>query len=168
MKERSLIVGVLGKFFQLLSYFAAITLSLIIVFIVLQVLVRNISWLKLPIFWVSDIAIIFFIISSFIGASITSFENEHIAITFLQDRLPIIVRTILQLFVKIAVVITIIIIVYGSWMMRSFRTPVGGLFLNRGDVYLILASGFILVLLGEILSLYIQFYRKKNDKGRIQ
>lgn len=116
----------------------------------LQVLSRFV--LKMPFYWTDELARYMFIGMLFFGAGIGFFKEEHIKLEFLTLKLPLKIQNILGIFVKIAIIIYLMIIMFKGFELVQYvyRQTTPALQIPRSYPYLLIPIGSVIMILGLI------------------
>ena len=91
--------------------------------IVFGLLIANVltRLLKLPIYWIDELAIFVMIWAAFVGTSISIYHREHIAVTLLFDGLSEKNRNVLRVFVDLLLLSFLLIL---AWLLWRWFDPI--------------------------------------------
>ncbi len=123
------------------------SLALMILALLLQVVARYILKLSIP--WTEEISRYLLVLMTFTGAAVAVRDRQHIAITFLLDRMPAMARMYAELAFNILIMLFIAAVFRGSLNMiqLTWETPAGTIaWITTGKLYLILPFACLLTL----------------------
>ena len=124
-----------------------IALILMTVVLLLQVFARYVVQVSIP--WTEEIARYLLVFMTFTGAALALREKQHIAITFLLERLPDTPRICLELLFDVVIMLFLGAVFRGSLNMvqLTWETPAGTIpWITTGKLYLILPTATLLML----------------------
>jgi TRAP-type C4-dicarboxylate transport system permease small subunit len=133
-----------------------IALGLMTAALMLQVLARYVLHVSIP--WTEEVSRYLLVLMTFVGAALALRDRQHIAITFLLDRLPATQRLWVDLVFNVLIMCFLGAVFRGSVRMvdLTWETPAGTLpWITTGRIYLILPFTVVLML-GYLLT---QVYR---------
>jgi TRAP-type C4-dicarboxylate transport system permease small subunit len=134
----------------------AIALGLMTGALMLQVLARYVLHVSIP--WTEEVSRYLLVLMTFVGAALALRDRQHIAITFLLDRLPNTQRIWMDLLFNVLIMLFLGAVFRGSVRMiqLTWETPAGTIpWITTGRIYLILPFT-VLLMLGYLLA---QVYR---------
>lgn len=134
----------------------AVAFILMIIALLLQVFARYVVQVSIP--WTEEISRYLLVLLTFVGAALAIRDKQHIAITFLLDRIPETARICLDLLFTVLVMLFLGAVFRGSVNMiqLTWDTPAGTIpWITTGRIYLILPVT-VLLMLGYLLA---QVYR---------
>jgi len=135
-----------------IALFVIISVMAGVVFV--EVLFRYV--LLLPLFWTEELARYCLVWSSLLGASVALKRGEHIAVSFLVDKLPRGIGRQAALFVSIIVAVLLAVIFWGSVQLviltRHQLSP--AMRIPMSWPYLAIPTGFLIMLLHELSSIH--------------
>ncbi len=133
-----------------------IALGLMTAVLMLQVLARYVLQVSIP--WTEEVSRYLLVLMTFVGAALALRDRQHIAITFLLDRLTGSQRIWADLIFNVLIMLFLGAVFRGSVRMiqLTWETPAGTVpWITTGRVYLILPFAVVLML-GYLLA---QVYR---------
>jgi TRAP-type transport system small permease protein len=134
----------------------AIAFGLMILALLLQVVARYVLQVSIP--WTEEVSRYLLVLMTFVGAALALRDRQHIAITFLLDRLSPPHRLWVDLLFNVLIMLFLGAVFRGSLQMveLTWETPAGTIpWITTGRIYLILPFS-ILLMLGYLLA---QVYR---------
>jgi len=122
--------------------------------VVINVLFRYI--IKQPISWANELAIYAFVWWVFLGSALAVKKNRHIFISFLKDRIPASVRSIVNKFISILMIIYCSVATYLSLQLIPlvFKQKVSIMGFSISYVYVIIPFSSILMVIYTVLLLF--------------
>jgi TRAP-type transport system small permease protein len=133
-----------------------IAFGLMIAALMLQVVARYVLQVSIP--WTEEVSRYLLVLMTFVGAALALRDRQHIAITFLLDRLPTTQRIWADLLFNVLIMLFLGAAFRGSLQMiqLTWETPAGTVpWITTGRIYLILPFSIVLML-GYLLA---QVYR---------
>ena len=124
-----------------------ISLTLMIMALLLQVVARYVVRVSIP--WTEEISRYLLVLLTFTGAAVAVRDKQHIAITFLLDRLPEIPRLCADLVFTVLIMLFLGTAFRGSLHMiqLTWETPAGTIpWITTGKLYLVLPFTCLLML----------------------
>jgi len=124
-----------------------IALILMTLVLLLQVFARYVVQVSIP--WTEEIARYLLVFMTFTGAALALREKQHIAITFLLERLPDTPRICLELLFDVVIMLFLGAVFRGSLNMvqLTWETPAGTIpWITTGKLYLVLPFATLLML----------------------
>ncbi len=124
--------------------------------LMLQVLARYVLQVSIP--WTEEVSRYLLMLMTFVGAALALRDRQHIAITFLLDRLTHTQRIWVDLLFNVLIMLFLGAVFRGSVRMiqLTWETPAGTVpWITTGRIYLILPFAVVLML-GYLL---VQVYR---------
>jgi TRAP-type transport system small permease protein len=124
-----------------------IALALIIAALLLQVFARYVAKVSIP--WTEEISRYLLVLLTFTGAAVAVRDRQHIAITFLLDRLPEVPRLCTSLVFDVLAMLFMGAVFRGSLNMirLTWETPAGTIpWISTGKIYLILPFSCLLMM----------------------
>lgn len=143
----------------------AIALGLMTATLMLQVLARYVLRVSIP--WTEEISRYLLVLMTFVGAALALRDRQHIAITFLLDRLPHPQRIWADLLFNLLIMLFLGAVFRGSVRMiqLTWETPAGTVpWITTGRIYLILPFT-ILLMLGYLLAEIYRGARQLSGKS---
>jgi TRAP-type C4-dicarboxylate transport system permease small subunit len=134
-----------------------IAFGLMILALMLQVVARYVLQVSIP--WTEEVSRYLLVLMTFVGAALALRDRQHIAITFLLDRLSGAHRIWADLLFNVLIMLFLGTVFRGSVQMiqLTWETPAGTIpWITTGRIYLILPVS-ILLMLGYLLA---QVYRE--------
>jgi TRAP-type C4-dicarboxylate transport system permease small subunit len=131
-------------------------LILMTLVLLLQVFARYVAKISIP--WTEELARYLLVLMTFTGAALALRDKQHIAITFLLERLPDTPRICFELFFNVVIMLFLGAVFRGSLTMvdLTWETPAGTIpWITTGKLYLILPFA-TLIMLGYLLAQVFQ------------
>lgn len=145
-----------------IATFLVISVMAIVVFV--EVIFRYV--LMLPLFWTEEFARYCLIWSSILGAGIALKRGEHIAVTFLADRLPPVIRMQASLLAKLFIAAFLVIIFWGGLSLfiitRHQLSP--AMRIPMSWPYMAVPLGSLIMLFHESTFIYLQL-KEMTESG---
>jgi TRAP-type C4-dicarboxylate transport system permease small subunit len=138
----------------------AIAFALMILALLLQVVARYVLQVSIP--WTEEVSRYLLVLMTFVGAALALRDRQHIAITFLLDRLSPPHRLWVDLLFNVLIMLFLGAVFRGSVQMieLTWETPAGTIpWITTGRIYLILPFS-ILLMLGYLLAQVCQGARR--------
>lgn len=131
---------------------AAVVGLLVALYLILLVQVFFRYVMSSPLIWTEEVARFVFVWLVFIGAAVVTTRNEHIAVTFLSDRLP---QPLARFTIRLAALITMTAAAVVAWSSVGFLEATAQLLspavqLPMAWVYAAPTLGFILIALHSV------------------
>jgi len=152
---------ILEPFNKLIRWSMILSFSLMVIFILMQILYRYV--LIRPIPWAEEAARFLFVWATFLGANVAVRTNQHTNVSFLIDRVPEKYRKIMLLAsYALSMAFMIYILIYGlriSFLVTRQTSP--ALQLSMFYPYIVLPVGALIMLLNFLL-----LFLKETEKSK--
>lgn len=161
-------------FDRVLLLVSSIGFCLVVLFVILQVLIRYVTvYVGLSLPWTEEAARYLLILFVFFGSAVAWRKKEHITITSLVDYFPAKVKLVLEFVSCLLILFFLAVAVIGSYQftLKMMVSPVGAIpWLRVGHLYGMMTLGLIFIGIYQIrwLIYYIDAIRQSFfRKGRV-
>lgn len=154
------LMTLINQIFLQMTTFLFLTIFFLVFF---QVIVRTIAsktGYSFP--WTEEIARYLLVVTTYLGSAVAVFYKEHLTIPFIYDKLPSLVKKIIDFIWQSIIFIISLFIIMGCYKMSQSlsNAPVGTLrWLKIGHIYMLLGFSFFLVALN---TLYLNYQALKG------
>lgn len=124
-----------------------------------------------PFTWTEELATFIFIWISFMGAVTASYDKRHVAVDFLVTKLPQRVQDVIKLFTYVAILVFVVLLVYGSFVLFPTMKHVSvALRLPKWLYYIPVCTASVemfFIYLAEMLEYITNMMHPENKEGTV-